>query len=106
MHFVIQLLFLDNIVFGPTDKRRNDLTASEIRADFIPYNNLPMGVTHHKDRLFITLPRRRIGMPATITYVRTNGMKGSSPSLQAYPNYRMNQVHVSLIFFDSNFLIY
>lgn len=54
-----------------------------------------MGATHHRDRIFITLPRRRVGMPATLTYVRTNGIRGSSPSLQAYPDFRTNQLHVS-----------
>lgn len=54
-----------------------------------------MGVMHHKDRIFITLPRRRPGMPATLAYVRSNGARGSSPGLQAYPNFRTNELHVS-----------
>lgn len=94
-------MLLDNGTFGRRNQRVNDLTSSEIQANFIPYNNLPMGATHHKDRIFITLPRRRLGMPATLTYVSANGAKGSSPSLQAYPNFRTNELHVSSIGFIS-----
>lgn len=56
---------------------------------------MPMGVMHHKTRIFITLPRRRPGMPATLTFVAAGGARGSSPSLQAYPNFRTNELHVS-----------
>lgn len=58
---------------------------------------MPMGAMHHKDRIFITLPRRRPGMPATLTYVRSSGARKSSPGLQAYPNFRTNELHVSVI---------
>lgn len=53
-----------------------------------------MGVVHYKEKLFITLPRRRPGISATIAYIRVNGAKGSSPSLQAYPSFRSNELHV------------
>lgn len=56
-----------------------------------------MGMMHHKNRLFITLPRRRPGIPATLAYVSSNGAPGSSPSLEAYPDFRTNQLHVSNI---------
>lgn len=90
----LDLTSLDSRIFNPDSWK--DLTPAEIRSDFIAYNNLPMGMMHHGDRLFITLPRRRTGMPATITYIRTNLPRSSSPGLQAYPNFRMNQLPVSL----------
>lgn len=74
----------------------DDITPDEIRRDFTQYNNFPMGATRYKDRLFITLPRRRPGMPATITYISMTNPKGSSPSLQAYPTFRANQLHVNI----------
>lgn len=49
---------------------------------------------HHKGRIFITLPRRRPGIPATLAFIISNGSRGSSPSLQAYPDFRTNQLHV------------
>lgn len=90
-------IFLDAIIFGLPDRRVNDLTASDIQDNFIQFNNFPMGMMHHKNRLFITLPRRRPGIPATIAYVSSNGAPGSSPSLEAYPDFRTNQLHVSNI---------
>lgn len=89
--------YSDTIHFGLSDRRFNDLTASEIQDNFIQYNNMPMGAMRHKDRIFITLPRRRPGMPATLTYVRSSGARKSSPGLQAYPNFRTNELHVSVI---------
>lgn len=93
------LVCLDSIIFGLSDRRINDLTASDIKENYIAYNNMPMGVLHHKNRIFITLPRRRPGIPATLTYVKANGARGSSPSLQAYPNFRTNELHVRRSFF-------
>lgn len=95
IHF-IHISCIDSIIFGLPDRRRNDLTASDIKENYIAANNLPMGVLHHKNRIFITLPRRRRGMPATLTYVSANGARGSSPSLQAYPNFRTNELHVRI----------
>lgn len=92
--YIYENISKDSIIFGLSDRRRNDLTASDIKDNYIAYNNMPMGVLHHKKRLFITLPRRRQGIPATLTYVLANGARGSSPSLQAYPNFRTNELHV------------
>lgn len=92
----IHISYIDSIIFGLPDRRRNDLTASDIKENYIANNNLPMGVLHHKNRIFITLPRRRRGMPATLTYISANGARGSSPSLQAYPNFRTNELHVRI----------
>lgn len=92
----LDLTSLDSRIFNPDSWK--DLTPAEIRSDFVAYNNLPMGMMHHGDRLFITLPRRRPGMPATITYVRTSFPPSSSPGLQAYPNFRMNQLPVSFCY--------
>lgn len=40
---------------------------------FIPSNVIPMGIEVYKDRLFITLPRWKPGVPATLTYIDLNG---------------------------------
>lgn len=37
--------------------------------DFIPENNIPFGVEVWKDKVFITIPRRNPGVPATLNYV-------------------------------------
>lgn len=54
-----------------------------------------MGVTHYKGRLFITMPRRRVGIPSTLNYVdlRKDGNE-MSPKLHAYPDFETNQIKV------------
>lgn len=88
---------LDSIIFGLTDKRLNDITLTEVLENYVPANNLPTGISLCKDRIFVAIPRRRNGVPATIAYVRKGGKRGSSPSLHAYPDFRTNQLHVSSI---------
>lgn len=40
---------------------------------FIPENNMPMGIEVYGDRMFITVPRWRNGMPASLTYINLKG---------------------------------
>lgn len=40
---------------------------------FIPENNIPMGLEIYGDKLFITVPRWRSGVPASLTYVNLKG---------------------------------
>lgn len=62
------------------------------RANYVPYNNVPMGVTHYHDRLFVTVPRRRPGIPATLNYISSKAPPHSSPTFRAYPNYQTNEL--------------
>ncbi|XP_058117200.1 L-dopachrome tautomerase yellow-f2-like [Anopheles ziemanni] len=61
---------------------------------FQPYNNIPMGATHYKDRLFITIPRRRPGVPATLNVIDLRQVVPGdrSPPLTAYPTYPINEL--------------
>lgn len=64
--------------------------------EYTAYNNVPMGATHHKGRLFITMPRRRTGIPSTLNYIDMNKAAGNrSPRLRAYPNLEVNTLNVS-----------
>lgn len=57
-----------------------------------------MGVNHHNGRVFVTLPRRRPGVPATLTYIKTSETEENeiSPSVRPYPDYATNSLHVSI----------
>ncbi|XP_059219463.1 L-dopachrome tautomerase yellow-f2 isoform X1 [Stomoxys calcitrans] len=71
---------------------RSKRQAPVANASFIPYNNVPMGVTHYKGRLFITMPRRRVGIPSTLNYIDlTKNGREKSPKLTAYPDFETNQ---------------
>ncbi|XP_037732274.1 protein yellow isoform X3 [Drosophila subpulchrella] len=56
------------------------------KRDFVPKNNLPLGIDVHKNRLFVTTPRWKDGVPAslgTIPFPPTE----SSPAIRPYPNW-------------------
>ncbi|XP_063899450.1 L-dopachrome tautomerase yellow-f2 [Helicoverpa armigera] len=52
---------------------------------FTQYNNIPIGFEVYEKKLFITVPRRRYGIPSTLNYVDLDS-KESSPLLKPYPN--------------------
>lgn len=67
----------------PTAESRQLATST---GKYIPKNNLPLGLSPHKERLFITLPRWKKGIPVTLATVSLNG-HDRSPLLQPYPNW-------------------
>lgn len=100
-------LFIGVIVFpGATNQMQTAGSAQSSNppgVDYTPYNNVPMGATHHKGRLFITMPRRRTGIPSTLNYIDMNKAAGNpSPRLKAYPNLEVNSLNVSFIDYDLN----
>uniref|UniRef100_A0A1Y9G9K3 Yellow protein n=1 Tax=Anopheles albimanus TaxID=7167 RepID=A0A1Y9G9K3_ANOAL len=84
----------DDFIFHDGETEVND---SHLNETFTPYHNLPMGVTHHKGRLFITIPRRRTGIPATLAVVSLDQVvkDEKSPKLTAYPDAITNQLRRS-----------
>lgn len=61
-------------------------------SSYIPYNNVPMGVTHYKGRVFVTMPRRRVGIPSTLNFIdMVKDGTQKSPKLNAYPDFETNQ---------------
>lgn len=74
------------------ERQKANEQRSALNAQHVPYNNVPMGVTHYHDRIFITVPRRRPGIPSTLNYVSTKAPAGSSPLLRPYPSYQMNEL--------------
>lgn len=69
--------------------------SAEKSADYVAYNNVPMGATHYKGKIFLTVPRRRVGVPSTLNFVYTKSTKGSSPSFKAFPSEDINRLHVN-----------
>lgn len=93
----MHILFIGVITF-PGDTNKIKMTGSAPHdVEYTAYNNVPMGATHHKGRLFITMPRRRTGIPSTLNYINMNKAAGNqSPRLRAYPNLEVNTVNVSM----------
>ncbi|KAG5877670.1 hypothetical protein JTB14_013915 [Gonioctena quinquepunctata] len=55
--------------------------------NFRPENTVFTGLEVTDDRMFIATPRLRAGVPATLSTIPRNTHTGSSPILQAYPNW-------------------
>ncbi|KAF2897181.1 hypothetical protein ILUMI_08992 [Ignelater luminosus] len=61
---------------------------------FIPENNLPVGIEVWGDKIFITVPRWREGIPSTLNYVTINDFvqeSFKSPLLIPYPDLKSNE---------------
>jgi hypothetical protein len=54
----------------PDDTSRNNSIQSK---KFIPENNLPLGLEVWKDKLFVTVPRWKSGVPSTLNYISLKG---------------------------------
>lgn len=54
--------------------------------EFIPENNLPLGLEPYEDRLFVTMPKWKAGIPATLA-VLPKIAKEPSPKLVPYPGW-------------------
>lgn len=57
---------------------------------YVAANNLPLGLERWRDKLFITVPRWKSGVAASLTFV--NISDGLSPVLRPYPSWEANQL--------------
>ncbi|EFN80989.1 protein yellow isoform X2 [Harpegnathos saltator] len=60
------------------------------KGEYIAENNLPLGLDVWKDKVFITLPKWKAGIPATLSTVPRYS-KTKSPKLKPYPNWHWHQ---------------
>lgn len=72
----------------PTQQERD---AAMKDGSYVPENNLPLGLEIWRDYIFITIPRWRGGVPATVTYVNRND-NTKSPLLQPFPDWSWHQL--------------
>jgi len=71
---------------------------AEAVSKYVQYDNVPQGFSPYlKDsKVFVSVPRRRPGIPCTLTYVKTgNRSLYQDPKLFCYPSYDMNELDVS-----------
>ncbi|XP_012279572.1 protein yellow [Orussus abietinus] len=59
--------------------------------EFIPENALPVGIEIWRNKVFVTVPRWRDGIPATLNYISTDANLNGSPKLTPYPNWARNR---------------
>nr|CAD7431437.1 unnamed protein product [Timema monikensis] len=61
---------------------------------FVPKDNLPLGLEVWNSRIFVTLPRWKSGIPATLATIprdRRDAGGNLSPTLEPYPNWSWHQ---------------
>uniref|UniRef100_A0A182VSS2 Protein yellow n=1 Tax=Anopheles minimus TaxID=112268 RepID=A0A182VSS2_9DIPT len=71
----------------PSEDVKQEALAS---GKYVVPNNLPLGLERWRDKLFITVPRWKSGVAASLTYV--NVSDGMSPDLRPYPGWDENQL--------------
>lgn len=59
----------------------------EFLNQYRPENVVPTGIEVAWDKIFISVPRLRVGIPATLNYISRNLPLESSPQLNAYPSW-------------------
>nr|XP_046492986.1 protein yellow-like [Neodiprion pinetum] len=75
----------------PTSNAREAAIAS---GDFVQINNLPVGIEIWKDKLFVTVPRWKKGVPSNLNYISLSNTTGNkSPALTPYPDWETNDIH-------------
>lgn len=73
----------------PSEEARQQAIDSKT---FIPENNIPMGLEVYGDRLFITVPRWRSGVPSSLNYVDMTVKNDTSPKLIPYPSWAAHSI--------------
>ncbi|KAM3968057.1 yellow-y [Aphomia sociella] len=68
--------------------RQNALASGALR----PENALPVGIEKWGNKLFVTVPRWRPGIPATLNYVQLDAPYEPSPKLNPYPSWEGNEL--------------
>ncbi|XP_058467641.1 L-dopachrome tautomerase yellow-f-like isoform X2 [Malaya genurostris] len=88
----LQLVYQWNQISAPKLDRDEPPKNNET---FYAYGNLPMGVAHHKGRLFLTFPRRRPGTPYTLAVINMNTVRDvNNPPMTGYPEPIVNTLHL------------
>lgn len=72
--------------FDSTEARDNAI----FDGDYVAENNLPLGLDVWRDKIFITLPKWKIGIPVTLATVPRHSKK-RNPKLKPYPNWQWHQ---------------
>ncbi|XP_063921680.1 protein yellow [Zophobas morio] len=71
----------------PSDEAKTSAIKS---GHYIPENNLPLGLERWKDKLFVTVPRWKAGVAASLNYIPLTAAANKTPSLLPYPDWDAN----------------
>jgi len=75
-----------------TNDSSSDVNVNNLGDLYIYENNIPMGANQWRNKLFVTVPRRRAGVPSTLNYLWINNTQKHNVPLIPYPNWEINQL--------------
>ncbi|KAG7210434.1 hypothetical protein KM043_011966 [Ampulex compressa] len=91
-HEPFQVIFQWNtvdVVWPSEDEHESALKDGE----YIPANNVIAGIKFWKDKMYLTLPRWKEGVPVTLAMTSASPVGGvTNPKLEAFPNWDMQKV--------------
>ncbi|KAG5889898.1 hypothetical protein JTB14_008044 [Gonioctena quinquepunctata] len=70
----------------PSEEAKNEALEN---GDYIPENNVLLGLYKWKNKIFVSIPRWRDGVAATLNYISLN-TTSESPDLVPYPDWKTN----------------
>ncbi|EFA10662.1 yellow-c precursor [Tribolium castaneum] len=70
----------------PSEEAKENAVKS---GEYVPENNLPLGLGRWKDKLFVTVPRWKSGVAASLNYISLSSANKTSP-LTPYPSWKAN----------------
>lgn len=71
----------------PNQRLKEQVLAS---GDYVPTNGLPVGIERWENKLFVSVPRWKDGIPSTLNYIDMNQTPSGSPPLIPYPDWASN----------------
>ncbi|XP_055610391.1 protein yellow [Uranotaenia lowii] len=71
----------------PNQRMKQQALAS---GDYVPTNGLPVGIEHWENKLFVSVPRWKDGIPSTLNYIDMSQTPSGSPALIPYPDWSSN----------------
>ncbi|XP_023012970.2 yellow-1 [Leptinotarsa decemlineata] len=66
--------------------------AAEANGAYIPENNIIAGIKHFDDYFYLSLPRMKSGVPATLARIPAGMTQDTSPLLEPFPSWEMNKL--------------
>ncbi|XP_055641820.1 protein yellow [Toxorhynchites rutilus septentrionalis] len=72
----------------PSEAERQEAIRTGV---YVPENVIPIGLEVYKKRLFVTLPRWKSGIPASLAYININDTTTKSPKLRPYPSWNAHR---------------
>lgn len=71
----------------PNQRLKQQALAS---GDYVPTNGLPVGIERYENKLFVSVPRWKDGIPSTLNYIDMSQTPTGSPPLIPYPDWASN----------------